>query len=85
MGKKEALRDNLFAVNKDNMQQRFQKGQGNLMSKENVTCTTKNMQVHWVFNFLIPLNKSAHNHQSFAYRGSNYFHLKMVSANTRDG
>lgn len=35
---------------------------------------------HWVFNFLVPLNKSAHNHHSVDYRGSNYLHLKMVSA-----
>lgn len=32
-----------------------------------------------VFNFLISLNKRAHDHHSADYRGSNYLHLMIVS------
>lgn len=40
----------------------------------------KRVQPHGLFNFLVSLNKRAHDHHSVDYRGSNYLDLKMVSA-----
>lgn len=51
-----------------------------LTSKESVTRTTKGSEAHRLFNFLVSPNKRSFVHHSVDYRGSNYLHLKMLSA-----
>lgn len=67
-------------MEKDERDKRLKKRVVKLMSKENVTRTTKRSEARGLFNFLVSLNKRARVHHSLDYRGSNYLDLKMVSA-----
>lgn len=71
---------NEFSMEKDERSKRLKNTVVKLMSKENVTRTTKRSEARGLFNFLVSLNKRAFVHHSVDYRGSNYLDLKMLSA-----